>query len=376
MANTLEPDTLDDLKRDVVGSDIHALDTPCLLLDWAKAQRNIRKMADFFRDRRAKLRPHFKNHKCITLARHQMEAGSAVGMTCAKMGEAEVLAAHGCDDILIANQVVGRRKVDRLVSVASRVRKIAVAVDDVSQAAAISEAATRAGTRVGVLVEVDNGMGRCGAAPGEPSLELAQQIVMLPGLRFDGIQSYEGHVVYINDREQREKLTRTAFDHVRRTRELIEEHGIHVPVVSGGSTGTYNITGTMDFVDEIQAGTYVTMDWRYAEVVPEFEVALSVLAAVISRPRSGAAVLDLGVKGGGGEFGLPRIKGHPDVEIPFFLAEEHLAIRNAPAWRVGQTVEVLPSHACTTCNLYRHMFVHEGERVVDVWPIEASGKLA
>lgn len=357
-----------------IGTPLEDLDTPALLLDRSASDRNLRKLADFFRGRKCQLRPHFKNHKCVTLARRQLAAGSAVGMTCAKLGEAEVLADGGVSDVLIANQVVGRPKMARLVELARRI-DLKVAIDDIVHAQTLSEAAAAAGVTVGILVEVDIGMGRCGVAPGEPALELARAIMPLEGLRFDGIQAFEGHVVYVDDPAERSRLVRESFDKVLQTRRLLEEHGIEVRILSGGSSATYHITGCLDGVDELQAGSYATMDWRYAQMVPDFEVALSVLASVISK-RPGVAVLDVGIKGAGCEFGNPRIKDHPEAEIPSFVSEEHCVVRNVPGWKIGQTVELLPSHACTTCNLYREMFVHEDGRVVDVWPIEASGKLA
>jgi D-serine deaminase-like pyridoxal phosphate-dependent protein len=195
-------------------------------------------------------------------------------------------------------------------------------------------------------------------------------------LIFRGIQSYEGHIVYINDRDDRTQGVKDAFAHVIESRRLIERSGIEVGAVSGGATSTYNITGVIDGVDEIQAGTYATMDWRYHELTPEFDIALTLLTTVISTPAPGRAVLDTGVKGAGAEFGLPRIKGHPTVEIPFFLAEEHTAMLNVPDWHVGDVVHFVPSHSCTTCNLHRWFYVHEDGKVVDVWPIEASGRLA
>jgi D-serine deaminase-like pyridoxal phosphate-dependent protein len=300
--------------------------------------------------------------------------GSLVGFTCAKLGEAEVLAEHGFDDILIANQVVGRRKVERLVRVAEKA-ELRIAVDHPDQAHAVSQAASEAGVTVGVLIEVDIGMGRCGVPPGEPALALAREIVTLSGLRFDGIQAYEGHLVYLTDVDERTARTRDAMRPAVETRALLEANGIPVAVVSGGSSATYKITGRIDGVDEIQAGSYATMDWRYAQMVPEFEVALSVLTRVISS-RSAGAVLDVGLKGAGAEFGPPRIKDYPEVEIPAFTSEEHCIVRGAPGWRIGQTFHLLPSHCCTTCNLYRQIHVHEDGRVVEVWPIEGSGKLA
>lgn len=374
----------------MIGKPIEDLDTPVLLLDRGASDRNLRRMADFFKDRACRLRPHFKNHKCTALARRQREAGSLVGFTCAKVGEAEVLADGGLDDVLVANQVVGRQKIARLVRLAERI-KIRVAVDDLTQAEAISEAASAAGVTVGVLVEIDIGMARCGVPPGQPALALARQVAGLAGVRFDGLQAYEGHLIYMTDADKRAELTRQALGRAVETRRLIEQQGVPVSIVSGGSSATHEITGQIDGVDEIQAGSYATMDWRYAQMVPQFEVALSVLCRVISVQESVAsdddgpeqaaartrrAVLDVGVKGAGHEFGPPRIKGYPDVEIPSFCSEEHCIVPRAADWHVGQTLELLPSHCCTTSNLYRQIHVHEEGRVVEVWPIDGSGKLA
>ncbi len=358
----------------LIGSPIEDLDTPALLLDGPAADRNLAKMAGFFEGRPCRLRPHFKNHKCTTLARRQLAAGGAVGITCAKLGEAEALAQGGIEDVLIANQVVGPPKVARLVELARQIR-VTVAVDDARQAEAISEAARAAGVTVGVLVEVDIGMGRCGVAPGAAALTLARAVVGRPGLEFRGIQAYEGHIVYTSDSEARARDARQALEQAVATRRLLEEEGVAVGVISGGATSTYRVTAEMEGVGEIQAGTYATMDWRYHELAPEFEIAMSILTRVISK-RSGAAVLDVGSKGVGSEFGPPRLADHPEVEIPFPLPEEHCIVRRAPDWPLGQALRLIPSHACTTANLYREIHVHREGRVEDVWPIEASGKLA
>jgi len=359
----------------VIGAPLDDLATPALLVDGPALERNLRRMAEFFRGKPCQLRPHFKNHKCTRIARLQSDAGSTVGLTCAKLGEAEVLADAGFEDILIANQVVGRRKLDRLVNVACRTR-LRVAVDHLQQATAVSAAADAAGVTIGLLVEVDIGMGRCGLPPGEPALRLAQAIVKLPGVRFDGLQAYEGHLVSVPDADERFRRTREAMQQALDTRRLIEHAGIPVAIVSGGSSSTYQVTGTLDGVNEIQAGTYATMDWSYRQWAPEFEQALSVLARVISRPRPDAAVLDVGVKGVGHEFGPPQIRDNPAAQIPRFSSEEHCVVEGVADWRIGQAVQLIPSHACTTCNLYRQFIVHDGERVIDVWPIEGSGRLA
>jgi D-serine deaminase-like pyridoxal phosphate-dependent protein len=357
-----------------IGRAIEELDTPTLLLDRAASDRNLALMASYFRDRPSKLRPHFKNHKCVTLAKRQMQAG-AVGMTCAKLGEAEVLVDNGFQDVLIANQVVGSAKIERLVQLAKRAR-IAVAVDHFDQVAAISRAATAGNAVVRLLIEVDIGMGRCGIPTSDAVLDLARKIVGMPGVEFGGLQAYEGHLVNVIDREQRRSQSRAAMALAVETRRLLERSGISVPCISGCSSATYDSTGILDGVDEIQAGTYATMDRQYFRLAPEFEIALSILVRVISRPGPDKAVLDVGVKGAGAEFGVPGIRDYPDVVIPFFLAEEHVVVNQAPDWPIGQPLHLIPSHACTTCNLYREMVVHENGVVTDVWPIEGSGRLA
>ncbi len=356
-----------------IGAPIQDLDTPVLLVDRAALQRNIDRMAKTFDGRRVKLRPHFKNNKCTHIARMQLAAGNAVGMTCAKVSEAEALAAAGVQDILIANQVVGERKIERLVALAAKTR-MTVAIDDLAQAEPISAAAARAGVTVGLLIEVDIGMGRCGLPPGDAVLALARQLAGLAGVRFDGLQAYEGHLVSVADGAERRQKVLDAFAPAVRTRRMIEGAGIPVGVISGGSTSTYDITSMIEGIDEIQAGTYPTMDWTYRQLRPEFEQALTVAARVISRPKPGVAVADVGLKGMASEFGVPQVKDCASAQIPAFKSEEHCVIRSAPDWRTGELIELIPSHACTTCNLYREMHVHENGRVVDVWPIEASGR--
>jgi len=358
-----------------IGQPVAELDTPTLLLDRVASDRNLARMAAFFRDRPAKLRPHFKNHKCVTLAKRQLAAGSAVGVTCAKLGEAEILVDHGVINVLIANQVVGEIKTARLARLAARAR-VGVAIDHIDQAAAISRAAMTVGSVVDLLIEVDIGMGRCGVAAGAPALDLARRVAELPGVRFAGLQAYEGHLVNVLDRAERATRARAAMQQAVDTRRMIEAAGISVGCISGCSSATYDSTGTLEGVDEVQAGTYATMDRQYHRLASEFDIALSVLVRVISRPTPNKAVLDVGVKGVGSEFGVPSIRDFPDVEIPFFLAEEHAVVQNSPDWHIGQVLHLIPSHACTTCNLHREMVVHEDGRVVEIWPIEASGKLS
>jgi D-serine deaminase-like pyridoxal phosphate-dependent protein len=354
-----------------LGRSLAEIDTPTLMLDRAASDRNLAQMAAFFRYRPAKLRPHFKNHKCVSLARRQIAAG-AIGMTCATLREAEVLVEHGFDNVLIANQVVGEAKTARLARLAQRAQ-IGVAIDHLQQAVAISRAAAEVGSVVRLLIEVDIGMGRCGVAAGAPAVDLARRLIALPGVSFAGLQAYEGHLVNVLDRAERAERATTAMQQAIDTRGMIEAEGISVSCVSGCSSATYDCTGVMQGVDEIQAGTYATMDRQYKRLAPEFEIALSVQVRVISRPGQNKTVLDVGVKGAGSEFGVPAIRDFPDVEISSFLSEEHVVVKNTPDWKIGQVLHLIPSHACTTCNLYREIVVHEDGRVVEIWPIEASG---
>jgi D-serine deaminase-like pyridoxal phosphate-dependent protein len=351
------------------------VDTPALLLDASALKANIQRMAAFFAQRPCKLRPHFKSHKCTTIAKLQMKAG-AVGITCAKLGEAEVVADAGIRNILIANQIVGPLKIRRLIDLCRRADPM-VAVDSADNVRMLSEAASAAGVSLGVLVEVDVGMGRCGVAPGQPGVELARLVASSPGLRFEGLQGYEGHCVDLRDETERIDKTRASLKALVDTRRLIERSGLRVNLVSGGGTGTYDLTGTCDGVDELQAGSYAAMDWWYEDIRPEFKQAMSILATVISRPKPSLIIIDVGRKGVGAEWGAPRVKNLPGSQVTSYGSEEHMMISIPPesAIRIGDRIEIIPSHGCTTSNLYAEFVVHEHGLVTGKWPIEGRGKL-
>ncbi|MHC4718138.1 MAG: DSD1 family PLP-dependent enzyme [Planctomycetota bacterium] len=354
-----------------IGRDATDLPTPALVADADALEANLAQMAGFFADRPCKLRPHFKSHKCVTLARRQLGAGSAVGITCAKLAEAEALVAGDVDDVLIANQVVGPDKAARLADL-NRAALVRSAVDDAGNVDELSRAARAAGVTIGVLVEVDIGMGRCGVAPGEPAIELARQVAASDGLRFDGLQGYEGHVITLPDPAERAARVAESFAGLIRTRRTLEAAGVDVAIVSGGGTGTYDITCEIDGVDEIQAGSYALMDHHYTKVRPEFRVARAVLATIVSA-RPGRAVADVGVKGLGCEFGPPVVDGHDDAEVAY-CAEEHTVIDGLDA-KVGEKVRLIPSHGCTTSNLHRRMWICRKNIIEACWPIEAAGAL-
>jgi D-serine deaminase-like pyridoxal phosphate-dependent protein len=360
---------------DLVGKPASLIPTPALVVDTGAMERNLRLMSAFFARRPAKLRPHFKSHKCVAIARRQLEAGNAVGITCAKLSEAEVLAAGGIQDVLIANQVVGQCKAGRVAELALKCR-LTVAVDDESQVRELSAALSGTRATVGVLVEVDIGMGRCGVPPGERALEIARAAETAAGVEFLGVQAYEGHCITVLDPDERRRQVRASMQKAVDTRRLMEASGLPVQVLSGGGTGTYDMTGIMEGVDEVQAGSYALMDHYYATRRPEFAIALSVITTVISSNGSDHAVLDVGVKGVGAEFGVPVLADRPEDEIPRFESEEHTSVKvGGRPLRVGDRVRLIPSHVCTTCNLHRRIFAVRDGTVEDVWAIEGSGCL-
>ncbi len=350
------------------------LPTPALVIDLEAMEENIRCMASFFQDKPAKLRPHFKTHKCPVLARKQLAAG-AIGMTCAKLGEAEVLVEAGVRDILIANQVVDPVKIARLAQLAGQSTLI-VAVDQADNLRQISAIAKEAGSRVGVVVEVDVGLHRCGVEPGPAAVDLARLASGLPGIHFAGLLGYEGHTVLLPDAKQRATQTREAMRALVETAELIRRAGLPVEIVSGGGTGTYDLTGSFPGVTEVEAGSYLFMDTKYRLLGLPFRCALSLMATVVSTPAPGRAVIDAGLKVLTTENGLPEVIAPAGVKLAA-LNEEHGRLEVDPErapLHVGDRVELLPSHVCTTVNLHDRYYAVRDDRLEEIWPITGRGK--
>ncbi|OGV69079.1 MAG: hypothetical protein A3K19_16765 [Lentisphaerae bacterium RIFOXYB12_FULL_65_16] len=358
-----------------IGTRVEELDTPALLLDLDALERNLRRMADLMMRFGMALRPHVKTHKCSIIGQLQMQAG-AIGLTCAKLGEAEVMADAGLRHLLIANQVEGRIKVQRLIALAAR-SEVIVAVENVRNAQEIAAAATTAGVCVDVIIEVDTGMSRCGVLPGPDTLALAQAIVALPGLRFRGLMGYEGHVVLLKSETERRRLAEESVQRLLGAAADLRAAGLEVEIVSAGGTGTTLITGQAKGITDIQAGSYVVMDATYRQVLPEFENALFILASVMSRRNGKYVVLDMGKKAATEEFGLPVLRDMPGARL-VGLSEEHAKVEltdpHGPL-RIGDKVWVIPSHCCTTINLHDEYFCVRGGRLEAIWPIDARGKV-
>lgn len=348
-----------------------ALDSPQLLIDLEIVDDNLHRMLSAFRGRPVGVRVHFKSLKCAGLARY-LAARGVDRFLCAKLNEAEILAEAGIKDILIANQIVGPIKLQRVAELAKRIT-LSVCVDDPDNIDALSQAARASGSTIGVLVEVDIGMERCGVDPGEPAVMLAKRIQDRPGLKFLGLQGYDGHLQLLPDAAERKTKCLEGLEQLVGTRRLIEQAGIPVEVVTGAGTGTWEFVGSYDGVTEIQPGSFILMDCIYNQIRPEFGCSLSVLTTVISR-RPGWYVLDAGSKAISKDFGMPVIKARPADQV-VRLSEEHTRVDTEDSKvHVGDRFEVIPAHCCATMNLHRNCVAVRRGRVEAIWPIEASGR--
>lgn len=355
----------------LVGLSLEQLDTPQLLIDLDVVDANVRRLQSALGDRPINVRVHFKSLKCSGLARYLAGLGIK-NFLCAKLNEAEVLADAGLTDILIANQIVGPLKLRRLTDLARRAQ-VRVCVDETDNVQQLSRAAREAGTQIGALVEVDIGMQRCGVEPGEPALALARQIHSSPGLRFDGLQGYDGHLQLLADPVEKRSRCEQGLARLLATRRMIEQAGIPVAVVTGAGTGTWEYVSAYEGITEIQPGSFILMDCAYNQVRPEFGCALSIMAQVISR-RPNWYVLDAGSKAISRDFGTPVVKGRNDEKL-VKLSEEHGTVEcDTSAIRLGERREVIPAHCCATMNLHRECLAIRKGHVEAVWPIEASGR--
>lgn len=341
------------------------LDTPALILDLDVVEANLAAMAAYFRDRPQRLRPHFKTPKTPEIARRQLEAG-AIGITAAKLGEAEVLVDAGLGPVLIANQIVGRQKIDRLMGLLAR-GEVIVAVESELNIRELEEGMARSGQTAQAIIEVDVGMGRCGTRNAEETVQLAQRLADGP-VHYRGIMGYEGHAVLMGDPAERIAAATAAMEKLSGHVRALRDAGLAPEIVSSGGTGTYDIAGSWPDVTEVQAGSYVFMDGRYRTVRPDLGTpALTMLVTVIAR-HGDSAIIDAGLKALTNEFGPPKGKMLPITVAR--LSEEHGTVTLGDvSLEPGQKVEIIPSHNDTTLNLHSEYYVCRGDEVVEVWPI-------
>ncbi len=365
--------------EDQTGVPVGEVDTPALLLDLDALERNIRRMEELAKDAGIAYRPHAKSHKSPVIAKLQLAAGAA-GVCCAKLGEAEVMEAAGIGDILITTPVIGTGKIERLVQTARRAA-IAVVVDDAGNIDDLARAARDADIGLDVVIEVDVGQGRCGVAPGPAAAALAERIAA-GGLRFRGLQGYQGLIQMTPDFGARRDAALAALDRLLETAEQVRGLGMEVAVLTGGGTGTSVIDAAQGGLTEIQPGGYIFMDSRYGGIEWDdgnptpFEKSLTLLATVISRPDANRAILDIGYKAVSSDGGLPVPIDAPGASFGF-AGEEHgqLAYEGACPLEIGDVVAFWPSHCDTTVNLYDRYVCIRGGAVAAVIDIAARGRV-
>lgn len=346
------------------------LETPALVLDLDAFEKNIRIMSSYLEGTGARLRPHFKTNKCVAVAKAQLAAG-AKGITCAKLGEAEVLAAAGVQDILVANQIVQPSKLLRLAELAKKSR-ITVCADHERQIDLLEDAAARAGSVVHVYVELEVGMKRCGVAGFEEYCALARRVTQAPHLVYDGIQAYAGHLSHETDEARRVEAVRGVERRLSDCRGYLERRGIRVAEISGGSTATAKWKARGGVYTELQAGSYVFLDAAYDACGLEFEHSLSVLTTVVSTTDL-AAIVDAGVKSFSMDQVPPVAPDLPCGRVAF--SEEHTAFYHPRRkLRIGDQVAFYPGHCCTTVNTFDFLYVRRGDEILGRWAIEGRGK--
>ena len=359
-----------------IGSAKAELDTPALLVDLDVMEANIRRIAETCRAHRVNWRPHMKGHKTPEIAQKELTAG-AIGVTCAKLSEAEIMAEAGIRDILIANQIVGPQKIRRLIELIGPADPI-VAVDGMPNVTALAEAASGQGKELKVVIEVNIGMNRAGVEPGDPVVRLAKAIAQYPGLRFVGLMAWESQAVTIADPAEKERVVSEAIGRLTASAAACRAAGHKVEIVSCGGTGTFPYCVRQPGVTEVQVGGAIFSDMHYrTHYHTDFPFALTVLTSVTSRPTPTRIVLDGGRKTMSGDAAMPQPIGLPAIAT-MRLSAEHTKIeleQPSDAPLVGDRVELVVGYSDSTVHLHEQLIGIRHDRVEAVWPVAARGKL-
>jgi D-serine deaminase-like pyridoxal phosphate-dependent protein len=357
------------------------LNTPALIVDREALDRNIARMADYARAHDVALRPHAKTHKCLQIARRQIAAG-AIGVCCAKLGEAEALGWGGVDNILITSPIVSEPAIERLAELAEEhTDGLMVVADHPDNVAALAAAVDEP---LGVLVDIDPGFHRTGVASPEAALELARYIRGFDRLRYRGVQMYCGVQQHIASFAAREAAIRDRMQYLESVLALLSKHDLRPDIVTGAGTGTHRIDAALGLYTEWQAGSYLFMDRQYAECdltgdgTSAFEYALFVDARVVSCNTPGMATIDAGFKALATDGGVPVIvAGAPAGSVYRFMGDEYGAIVDPAGehtWRLGELVRLAVPHCDPTVNLYDSYLAFAGDTLEAIWPVSARGR--
>ena len=355
------------------GTPVAQLDTPCLILDMDALDHNMDVIADFYADRHSKLRGHSKNHKSPAIALRQIQRGGTIGGVCAaKVAEAEVMVQGGVPSVFVTSEVVAPPKIARLCALADQA-EILVACESETNAHDLSQTAVAQGVNLGVVIEQETGLVRCGVQDVEPGMALARLIDSLPGLSLKGVMSHQMMAEPSGDREDRTTEAHHLIQPVLDLREAMLADGLPVEIVSTGETWSYDIAGDMPEVTEIQGGSYLVMETSY-EYMEDFHLAGKVLSSIISVPRPGTAIGDAGARAVGGMKGLPRVEGRPGVEaVDMDTDRTVFQVAEGTELAVGDQVVLLPGQQDAMVSRWdRFIGIRDG-MVETVWEIEARG---
>ncbi len=365
------------------GMDEKDIQTPCLILDLDALERNIVKMGDYAKAHGMRHRVHGKMHKSVDVAKLQERLGGAVGVCCQKVSEAEVFARGGIKDVLVSNQVRDPAKIDRLARLPKLGARTIVCVDDVANVADLSAAAVKHGTQLEVFVEIDCGAGRCGVKTPEEVVAIAKAVAAAPGLKFTGIQAYQGAMQHMDKYEDRKAKLDAAIAQVKACVAALEAAGLKPELVSGGGTGSYYFESNSGVYNELQCGSYAFMDADYGRILDkdgnridrgEWENALFILTSVMSHVKADKAICDAGLKAQSVDSGLPVIFGRDDVKY-VKCSDEHGVIDDPQGvLMVGDKLKLIPGHCDPTCNVHDWYVGVRNGKVEVVWPVSARGK--
>ncbi|MEQ8656408.1 MAG: DSD1 family PLP-dependent enzyme [Hyphomicrobiales bacterium] len=367
----------------VPGMDEATIQTPCLVLDLDALERNIRKMGDYAKSKGMRHRVHGKMHKSVDVAKLQIEMGGACGVCCQKVSEAEVFARGGIKDVLVSNQVRDPAKIDRLARIPTLGARAICCVDDVANVADLSAAAQQHGTQIECLVEIDCGAGRCGVTTTPAVVEIAKAIDAAPGLKFSGLQAYQGAMQHMDSYEDRKAKIDIAVAMVKDAVDTLKAEGLDCDIVGGGGTGSYYFESTSGVYNELQCGSYAFMDADYGRILDkdgnridqgEWENALFILTSVMSHAKADKAIVDAGLKAQSVDSGLPFIFGRDDVEYVKCSDEHGVVADPKGALKVNDKLRLVPGHCDPTCNVHDWYVGVRGGKVESLWPVSARGK--
>ena len=374
-----------------VGYDIPALpgmaetdiQTPCLVLDLDALERNIKKMGGYAKAHGMRHRVHGKMHKSVDVALLQERLGGSCGVCCQKVSEAEVFARGGIKDVLVSNQVRDPAKIDRLARLPKLGARTICCVDMIDNIADLSAAAMRHGTTIECLVEIDCGAGRCGVKTTPEVVAIARAIADAPGLKFSGIQAYQGAMQHIDAYADRRAKIDLAVAQVKDAVDTLAAMGMACDIVGGGGTGSYYFESNSGVYNELQCGSYAFMDADYGRILDEngnridrgeWENALFLLTSVMSHAKADTAICDAGLKAQSVDSGLPVIFGRTDVKY-VKCSDEHGVIEDpAGVLKVNDKLRLVPGHCDPTCNVHDWYVGVRGGKVEVVWPVSARGK--